>query len=82
MDQTITKYNLNHADAYDMNYLITLSDRNAIQLKHYSQNNKLESGLYNRIDRKYANYLNRIEGSSWQEKTYADYTITEVDKSL
>jgi len=81
-DQTITKYNLNHADAFDMNYLITLSDRNAIQLKHYSQNNKLESGLYNRVDRKYANYLNRIEGSSWQEKTYADYTITEVDKSL
>jgi len=81
-DNIITKYNLNNANSYDLNYLIQLSDANAIQLKQFSQNTELSSKYYQDIDTKYANYLKHIENKNWQEKSFTDYNITEEEKAL
>lgn len=81
-DYNITTYNLNNANSYDLNYLIGLSESNAIQLKRHSQNTRLDPSFYSRIDTKYANYLKHIERKDWQEKSFRDYSITEEEKSL
>ncbi|WP_299337021.1 DUF4173 domain-containing protein [uncultured Psychroserpens sp.] len=81
-DHAITSYNLNHAKSFDLDYLIGLSENNALLLKKYSQKAELSSNYYNRIDKKYATYLQRTEERSWQEKAYADFYLTENDKSL
>ena len=81
-DYTITKYNLNNANSYDLEYLIGLSESNAIQLKHFSQDTELAPYFYNKIDTKYANFLRHSENKDWLEKSLPDYTITEEEKSL
>lgn len=81
-DCAITSYNLNHAKSFDLDYLIGLSENNALLLKKYSQKAELSPNHYNRIDKKYATYLQLTEERSWQEKAYADFYLTENDKSL
>lgn len=81
-DYYITTYNLNNANSYDLNYLIGLSESNAIQLKRHSLNTTLDSKSYSRIDNKYANYIKHIEHKTWQEKSFRDFNITEEEKSL
>lgn len=81
-DNIITKYNLNTANSYDLQYLIDLSEANAIQLKHHSLDAEIEPKFDRKIDLKYIKYLKRIENKSWQEKSLTDYSITEEEKNL
>lgn len=81
-DYCITKYNLNNANSYDLNYLIRLSNGNAIQLKQHSLNTELDPKFHNRIDEKYSKYLKHINHKDWQEMSFKDFSITEDEKSL
>ncbi|WCO00853.1 DUF4153 domain-containing protein [Psychroserpens ponticola] len=81
-DTTITKYNLDNANSYDLQYLINLSDANAILLKHHSLEVELDAKFNRKIDWKYNNYLKHIKRKDWQEKSLKDYSITEVEQNL
>ena len=81
-DYHITRYNLNYVNSYDLNYLIDLSEGNAIQLKNHSLNTELDPKFYNKIDAKYANYLRHLKQKDWQEKSFEDFSITEEEKNL
>ncbi len=81
-DHTITNYNLNTAKSYDLNYLIELSDANAILLKEYSKQHTLDPKLNYKIDIKYADYLKKIEEKTWQELSFKEYKMSDTDKAL
>lgn len=66
-DKTITKFNLHHAEILDIEYLINLSNKNAIILKEYANNTELPNKIAHRIDTKFRNYTNEIESLKWQE---------------
>ena len=76
-DNSITKYNLQYSQHCDVNYLINLSNKNAILLydnigkKQWSENQK------NRIIRKYNNYLSLLEDIDWQEWSYEAYNLIQ-----
>ena len=68
-DYQITRYNLSTADYSDMEYLINLSDQNAILLKEQNYS-VIESSHKEKIEKKYEDYLAKIENQHWQELTY------------
>ena len=76
-DNTITSYNLNHAERTDTNYLILLSDNNTLLLKA-SINSPLFSEIQQEgINRKYNDYITRLEDHSWQEYVYDNFKIKD-----
>lgn len=76
-DNEITKYNLYSANAMDMNYLIELSDNNAITLKHYAEANELSTNFSTRIGQKYKAFKQNLQARNWQEYTLDNYkTVT------
>ncbi|MDG5492667.1 DUF4173 domain-containing protein [Psychroserpens sp. SPM9] len=77
-DRIITKYNLNHAAAFDMDYLIKLSDRNAILLYQKKDDIAISDENKNRIDTKYRAYINKLNIRAWQEYSYENFNV-ELD---
>lgn len=74
-DYSITNYNLKHAKSLDLNYLIRLTDNNAILLQEYALTHPvtIKQGL--RIQRKHENFLNAVSQRTWQEWTYDNIEI-------
>nr|WP_321230269.1 DUF4153 domain-containing protein [uncultured Psychroserpens sp.] len=69
-DATITKYNLTKAKAYDVDYLIKLTDRNAVILYNLKDNIVISQENKNRIETKYNNYMLHLSQRDWQEFNY------------
>ena len=69
-DRTITSYNLNSADNFDIDYLIKLSDGNAILLYDEKDNMVISQHSKNRIDTKYKHYVLELSDRDWQEWNY------------
>jgi hypothetical protein len=69
-DATITKYNLTKAKAYDVDYLIKLTDRNAVILYNLKDNIVISQENKNRIETKYNNYMRELSQRNWQELNY------------
>lgn len=76
-DYNITSHNLKHAKKIDIQYLINLSDNNAIILKEYSDNNQLNDNLSQQINKKYHDYKTELYSRNWQESSYENLTLTE-----
>lgn len=74
-DYFITDYNIKHADSIDINYLIELSDNNAIILYETKERIILKSNQSERIDAKYINYITDLKTHNWQELTYDNFKI-------
>ncbi|MEH6538109.1 MAG: DUF4173 domain-containing protein [Psychroserpens sp.] len=72
-DRSITKFNLNQADAFDIDYLIKLSDRNAILLHEKENGIDISIENKNRIDTKYNAYMDRLNLREWQEFSYDNF---------
>ena len=76
-DQLITKYNINHAQITDIDYLINLSNNNVVELKEFVENNKQKTTKQQaeRITKKYLAYTQQLKVNSWQEFTYDNLKI-------
>ncbi|WP_347922413.1 DUF4173 domain-containing protein [Pontimicrobium sp. SW4] len=74
-DYSITKYNINHAPSLDLNYLINLSDNNAVLLNKYRESNNLNTEQDNRIFIKHRDYVNTVNNRNWQEYTYSNFKL-------
>ncbi|WP_044403442.1 DUF4173 domain-containing protein [Lacinutrix sp. Hel_I_90] len=72
-DKTITNFNINHAVLLDMDYLINLSNSNAIILKEHASHSKLSTVIETRINTKFKNYTEAIEARNWQEFTLINF---------
>lgn len=80
-DVTITKYNLQDAKAMDINYLINLSDNNALMLKTYADSNELLTHYKFRIEEKYNGFLQDLQNRNWQEFTADNFkAISKTDQ--
>jgi len=80
-DNSITKYNINHAQSLDLNYLINLSDNNAVLLNEYRKSNNLSSNLSNRIITKHRNFVYKLNSRNWQEYTYSNFELKTIPKT-
>ncbi|MBQ0787458.1 MAG: DUF4173 domain-containing protein, partial [Oceanihabitans sp.] len=80
-DYSITKYNLENAPSLDLNYLINLSDNNAVLLNAYRKTGVLSEKDSNKIDYKYNNYIKRVDQRNWQEYTYANFQLKSTTKT-
>ncbi|MDT0559206.1 DUF4153 domain-containing protein [Ichthyenterobacterium sp. W332] len=76
-DNTITNYNLYKAESFDIDYLIKLSDRNAITLYNAKANIIISEDNKGRIDQKYLNHIKSLNNKDWQEVHYEYFTVTE-----
>ena len=79
-DKTITKYNLNHADAFDIDYLIRLSNRNAVLLHEKKDDIDISEKNKNRIGAKYRAHMNDLNIREWQELSYENFVIDHNSK--
>ncbi len=71
-DFAITRYNLEIAKSTDMNYLIELSNNNALLLKEYTEKHPERTlvTVQKRVEEKYWEYLRQLKKNSWQESVY------------
>lgn len=74
-DCLITKYNLNTAKEFDIDYLIRLSDRNAALLYEKKDDILISTANKNRIEMKYSAYQNDLKQSTWQEWSYENFSL-------
>ncbi|WP_452219853.1 DUF4153 domain-containing protein [Lacinutrix salivirga] len=79
-DNEITKYNINYAQNLDLDYLINLSNNNAELLNAYSKTKVLDATQHRKIDYKYQDYVQLVTNRNWQEYTFANYTISNIQK--
>ena len=68
-DYTITNYNLKHAQIVDIEYLIDLTENNAVLLQDFSQQNSLTELEIEKISQKYNSLIKKVSSRSWQEWT-------------
>ncbi|MEZ4797519.1 MAG: DUF4173 domain-containing protein [Flavobacteriaceae bacterium] len=80
-DYSITKYNINHAQSLDLDYLITLSENNAELLNEYRKANNLSSNQNKKIITKYQDYLKDVNDRNWQEYTYSNFELKAITKT-
>ncbi|WP_298761874.1 DUF4153 domain-containing protein [uncultured Psychroserpens sp.] len=80
-DQTITAYNLKHANGFDVNYLINLSNRNAILLNDKKDALSISESDKNRISTKYRTYMITLRQRDWQEWSYENFLIEDNDSN-
>nr|WP_321236243.1 DUF4173 domain-containing protein [uncultured Psychroserpens sp.] len=80
-DHTITKYNLNQAQHFDINYLIKLSNRNALLLYEQKDIINISQKNKNRIDTKYWSYVKEVLKSEWQEISFEKFIIDDKHPS-
>ena len=80
-DHTITNYNLTKAKAFDIDYLIKLTNRNAILLQEKKDDIVISETNKKRIEMKYRSYLNSLRQRDWQELSYDNILIenTKID---
>ncbi len=78
-DKTVTWQNLNKIDQPDIDYLISLGDRNSEQLYNYAKNNKskVNSETKKRIGEKYTDFLDQESQKTWQEYTLYQFIKNE-----
>lgn len=78
-DQVITKYNLNQKQHTSIDYLISLSDRNATTLYNYATKNKalLSKKQWRKIRAKYLKHKNVLNNHTWQELTLENFRNNE-----
>ena len=71
-DKLITKYNTQHAEHIDFDYLIDLSDNNTLTLKEYVDvlTNEPPISAQNKITHKYNQYCENLENNNWQELVF------------
>ena len=71
-DKLITKYNTQHAEHIDFDYLIDLSDNNTFTLKEYVDvlTNEPPISAQNKITHKYNQYCENLENNNWQELVF------------
>ncbi len=82
-DYSITKYNINHAPSLDLNYLINLSNNNAVLLNEYRKSTNLNTEQSNRIFDKHRDYINTVNNRNWQEYTYSNLKLkATTDKTI
>lgn len=74
-DYHITKYNLTSAKDFDIDYLIRLSDRNAILLHDFKDDITISNAHRNRIITKYHRYISELQQREWQELSYSNVLI-------
>jgi hypothetical protein len=74
-DNTITNYNINKAQNFDINYLIHLSNRNAVLLYEKKDIIEISQEKKNRIDTKYWSYVEDVLQREWQEYSYESFVI-------
>ena len=79
-DYSITKYNINHAPLLDLNYLINLSDNNAVLLNEYRESTNLNTEQNNRIFTKHLDYIKTVNNRNWQEYTYSNLKLKVTAK--
>jgi len=79
-DYSITKYNINHAPSLDLNYLINLSNNNAVLLNEYRESANLSSEQDNKILAKHRNYIKTVKDRNWQEYTYSNFNIKTTNE--
>lgn len=75
-DYHITKYNLTSAKDFDIDYLITLSNRNAIILNDLKDTVAISHNNRNRIITKYNRHMSELQEREWQEMSYINMTLT------
>lgn len=74
-DFSVTKYNLEHAETLDIDYLIGLTDNNAVLLQEYVQSNYVSEVHAEKIENKYESFIETIQRRNWQELTYDNVTL-------
>ncbi|WP_298902651.1 DUF4173 domain-containing protein [uncultured Psychroserpens sp.] len=74
-DYTITNYNLTKAKAYDIDYLIKLTNRNAVLLHNKKDDIIISNANRLRIENKYRNYLSTVRQRDWQEWSYDNIAL-------
>jgi hypothetical protein len=77
-DNLITGYNLNTAKEFDIDYLIRLSDRNAVLLNEKKDDIIISAGNKNRIETKYRAYQNDLQQRTWQEWSYENFALNNA----
>ncbi|MEM5565415.1 DUF4153 domain-containing protein [Psychroserpens sp. AS72] len=77
-DATITKFNLTTSKSFDVNYLINLTDRNAIILHDLKDDLEISETNKKRIETKYRNHMMDLSQRDWQEWNYE--MLTNSDK--
>lgn len=76
-DHAITNFNLKYASNLDLNYLINLTDNNAVLLQSYADKHPVLEKYNERIHLKYINFVNTVTNRNWQEWTYENIKITK-----
>lgn len=78
-DQVITKYNLNQNQHISIDYLISLSNRNATTLYKYATKNKelLSKNQWKEIRLKYLKHQTVLSNHTWQELTLENFRDNE-----
>ena len=77
-DYTITNYNLKHAQILDIDYLIDLTDNNAILLNDFSKQRELSEVQAEKITKKYDYLVQKVDSRKWQEWTSDNLANTFV----
>ncbi len=78
-DKIITYYNLYYLKEAEINYVIKLSNNNALLLKSYRDNHDIEKRFQIKIDKKYNEYLQELNDNSWQELVYDNLIIKSAE---
>ncbi len=76
-DTTITTYNLTTSKAFDIDYLIKLSNRNAILLNDLKDTVVISQADKYRIETKYENHISNLSRSDWQELSYEHFNYSK-----
>lgn len=79
-DYHITKYNLTSAKDFDIDYLIKLSNRNAIVLEKMMDDIVISKENRNRIITKHSLYITKLQQREWQEMSYTNMKIDTEPK--
>jgi hypothetical protein len=74
-DRRITQYNLTQAQDFDMDYLIKLSNRNAILLYDLKDSVAISETEKRAIEKKYQYYIQDLQQRNWQELTYDNFSL-------
>ncbi|TXD82018.1 DUF4173 domain-containing protein [Subsaximicrobium wynnwilliamsii] len=74
-DRRITQYNLTQAQDFDMDYLIKLSNRNAILLYDLKDSVAISETQKRAIEKKYQYYIQELQQRNWQELNYDNFSL-------
>ena len=78
LNDRFTNYNLKHAQILDIDYLIDLTDNNAILLNDFSKQRELSEVQAEKITKKYDYLVQKVDSRKWQEWTSDNLANTFV----